>query len=167
MHHDSRVRMNISSPRPISYDLSLTPQVSVGGVYAPPSETVDRRPQPVEAVEPGQRVRREQLEFSARRIAAAAADQAPSTADEAESAFTKRDLALVQRGPFGWIGVDSTPFLAQLAGQNATPRDPVAAGRNPTSFRLSPVDRYEEVQSWGRRVELMFVFDGMITAAAA
>ncbi len=154
-------------PRPISFDAPPTPQAAAVGVYAPDAEAASRRPQPVEPIEPGTRVRREQP-VAVRRVALEMDPDAERGADtDVAFATASHDAITIRRGPFGWVGLDSTPFMAQLAGQDAAPRDPVAAGRSQTSFRRSPVDLHEEVQGWGRRVELMFVFDGLITAAAA
>jgi hypothetical protein len=37
----------------------------------------------------------------------------------------------------------------------------VSAGRGPTSFRLSPAEKYEETQRWTRRIEFLFAFEGL------
>lgn len=63
--------------------------------------------------------------------------------------------------PDGRADAGSAPFLAQLLGQRAAPHDVVNAGRGQTSFRTSPVERYEETQRWTRRVELLFAFEGL------
>lgn len=160
-------RMNVSFPRPIAFETPPTPQMADGSVYAPRDQEAERRPQPIEAVEADKRVRRDPPEATVRRILADTANAAQQAANEKNFAVVGLETRTVRQGPFGWLGLDSTPFMAQIVGQNPTPRDPVAAGRSPTSFRHSPVDRYEEVQSWGRRVELMFVFDNMVSAAAA
>ncbi len=153
--------------RSMLLDAPPPPQAAVVGVHGPNGEAAGRRPQPVEAVERDTRVRRDQAGAAVRYVVIGS--DTASEGDSSDRQFTPAslDATPAKRGPFGWLGLDSTPFMAQLAGQNATPRDPVAAGRSQTSFRHSPVDRYEEVQAWSRRAELMFVFDGMITAAAA
>jgi hypothetical protein len=65
------------------------------------------------------------------------------------------------------IGAGSAAFLAQLIGQMGPAEDPVTGGRGPLSFRRSPVERYEEVHAWARRVELFAAFEGTFAIAAA
>ncbi len=154
-------------PRPVSFDPSPAPQAAAIGVHGPDDRSTRRVIEPVEAVEPDTRVRREQSEAVRRSAVEAEPDGKGRGLPAAAFAASAREAMPIRRGPFGWVGLDSTPFMAQLAGQDAAPRDPVAAGRSQTSFRRSPVDLYEEVQGWGRRVELMFVFENLITAAAA
>jgi hypothetical protein len=161
--------MITSLPRPVAFDALPPSQAVAASAYAPRAEAPDRRPLPVEAIEPETRVRREQPGHALRRIAtepqAEPFDAGPNGVEAATVASTASTA--LERGPFGWLGLESTPFVAQLIGQNPTPRDAVAAGRSPTSFRRSPVDLYEEVHSWGRRIELMFTFEGTVTATAS
>jgi len=124
------------------------------------------RPQRHQAVEPSQApapVRRGEGA-----PAAISGGQAAEAAPTAETAFTPNaEPVAALAGQAVWDGKGSTPFLAQLIGQQAPQGDHMISGRGPTSFRKSPIELYEQAHGWARRIEFLFALEGSFAPAAA
>ena len=120
------------------------------------------RLKPVEPGEAPAAVRRE------RENAEASARTSGELAKARHSAATGEPVEVQALRPSpAWSALSSTPFMAQLIGQEVHQGDQWLNERGLTSFRRSPIELYEQAHGRARRIEFLFDLEDRVIPAAA